>query len=70
VFAAVPARNSQYAAGFGVGVVDDAGLAGGLVDGVDPAREANRASAVAGGGKLGFPVVEVVSGGEVEHGSG
>jgi len=62
VLAAVPAGNAQHAAGFGVGVVDDAGLAGGPVDGVDAALEADGAGAVAGGSELGFPAVEVVAG--------
>ena len=63
VLAAVPAGDTQHTAGFGVGVVDDAGLAGGAVDGVDASLEADRAGAVAGGGELGFPAVEVVAGG-------
>ena len=70
VLAAVPAGDAQHAAGFAVGVVDDAGLAGGAVDGADPACEADRAGAVAGSGELGFPAVEVVAGGELEDGSG
>jgi hypothetical protein len=45
------------------GVVHDPGLAGGPVDGVDAALNAERAGAVAGGGQLSFPAVEVVAGG-------
>ena len=70
VLAAVAAGDQEHAAGFGVGVVHDAGLAGGAVDGVNAALEADRAGAVAGGGELGFPAVEVVAGGELEDGSG
>ena len=70
MLAAVAAGDAQYAAGFDVGVVHDAGLAGGAVDGVDAALEADRAGAVAGSGELGFPAVEVVAGGQLEDGSG
>jgi hypothetical protein len=63
VLAAVAAGDAQHAAGFGVGVIHHAGLAGGPVDGVDAALQAHRAGAVAGGGQLGFPAVEVVAGG-------
>ena len=63
VLSAVAAGDAQHAARFGVGVVHDAGLAGGAVDGVNAALQADRAGAVAGGGELGFPTVEVVTGG-------
>ena len=46
------------------------GLAGGAVDGVDPAGEPDRVSAVSGGSELLFRAVEVVAGGEFEDGSG
>jgi hypothetical protein len=63
VLTPVPAGDTQHAAGFGVGVVHDPCLAGGPVDGVDAALEADRAGAVADGGELGFPAVEVGAGG-------
>ena len=62
MLAAVAARDAEHAAGFVVGVVDGAGFAGGAVDGVDAPMEADRRGAVAGGGELGFPAVEVVAG--------
>ena len=63
MLAAVAAGDAQDAAGLGVGVVHEAGLAGGAVDGVDPAGQADGAGAVSGAGELGFPAVEVVAGG-------
>jgi hypothetical protein len=63
VLAAVAAGDAQHAARFGVGVVNDLGLAGGPVNGLDPALQADRCGAVAGGGELGFPAVEVLVGG-------
>src|SRR6266498_3718651 len=70
VLAAVAAGDQQDLAGFSVGVVHGAGLAGGAVDGVDAALEADRAGAVAGGGELMFPAVEVLAGGEFDEVSG
>ena len=70
MLAAVAAGDQQDAAGLVVGVVHDAGLASGTVDGVNAALQADRAGAVASGGELGFPAVEVVAGSEVEQGSG
>jgi hypothetical protein len=63
VLATVAAGDAEYTAGFGVGVVDDAGLSGCAVDGVDAALEADRAGAVTGSGELGLPAMEVVAGG-------
>jgi len=70
VLAAVAAGDQEHATGLGVGVVHDAHLAGGAVDGIDAACQADRAGAVAGASELGFPAVEVVARGEVEQGSG
>ena len=66
VFAAVAARDAQDTAGFGRGVVHDRGLAGALVDGVDAAFQPDRMGTVPGGGKLGFPAMEVVAGRQVQ----
>ena len=67
VLAAVAAGDQEDAAGLVVGVVHGAGFAAGAVDGVDAALQADRVGAVAGGGELGFPAVEVVAGSEVEE---
>ena len=50
--AAVAARGEQHAAGLGAGVVDRGELAGGQVDRVDPALQADRVGTAAGGGVL------------------
>ena len=63
VLAAVPAGDAQHATGFGVGVVDDAGWPVARSMASMRPCEADRAGAVAGGGELGFPAVEVVAGG-------
>jgi hypothetical protein len=55
VLAAVATRDAQNAAGFAGGVVDGGALAGSPVDGVDPAGQAHRVSAVAGRGQLLLP---------------
>ncbi len=69
-FAPVAAADEQDAAGLGCGVVDRCSLAGGAVDGVDPASQADRVGAVPGADELLFPAVEVVTGRGLEKGSG
>ena len=69
-FAAVAAGNQQNLTGFGVGVVDEPGLAGGAVNGLDVALQPDGVGAVAGVDELFFPAVEVVAGGELKQGPG
>ena len=59
VLAAVAARGQQHPVRLAGGVVDQAGVAGGQVDGADMAAQPDRLAAMAGVLELAFPPVEV-----------